>query len=221
MRGRADAGKVEVDAAPAQAVRGVCLHEAVLDGDLRAHALQAFEVVVHGPRADVAATGEGDARPAEAGKQRAEHGERGPHLLDQLVGGFKRCQRGGVDGDGPVLREARPDAQMPQQVQQGQDVADAGDIGQDGLAVLGEHGGGEDREGGVLAAAQSHVAREASSAHGLYFLQRRVLLRGRGRRRLMFWKRRGAMPAPRSPVFVITSVQYTRLGADCQARHKG
>ena len=64
------------------------LDVAVLEVDLGAHGLQALQVLVDGPGADGAAAGQGHPGLAEAGQQRPQHQHRGPHGLDQLVGGL-------------------------------------------------------------------------------------------------------------------------------------
>ena len=111
------------------------LDKAMLDRGHRAQPLQALQMVIHRPRADVAAAGQGDTRLAEPGQQRPQHGERGAHLLDQFVRGFVGSGSGGVNGDDAVFGEFRLNAEVAQQVQQGQDIADAGNIGEDRSAL--------------------------------------------------------------------------------------
>ncbi len=85
-------GHVEVDGGPAEA-RALGVDVPVLQGDGRAHGLEALEVLVDGPRADGAAAGERHPRRAEAREERAQHEHRGPHLLHQLVGRLGAAHR--------------------------------------------------------------------------------------------------------------------------------
>ena len=86
--GSGDGHHVGGDARAAQAAaagRQARHHVAVLDLDLRAHGLQALDVLVHRPRADGAATRQRHPRAAKARQQRAQHQHRRAHGLDQLV----------------------------------------------------------------------------------------------------------------------------------------
>ena len=69
---------------------------AVLHRDLRAHRLQALDVLIDRPRADRAAARQRHRRLAEAGQQRAEDENRGAHRLDELVGRLARGHLGGA-----------------------------------------------------------------------------------------------------------------------------
>ncbi len=61
---------------------------AVLDDDLRAHGLQALDVLVDRARADGAAAGQRDAGLAEPRQQRPEHENGRPHGLHEVVRRF-------------------------------------------------------------------------------------------------------------------------------------
>ena len=58
----------------------------MLEPDRRAHPLEAADVQVHGPRADLIAPGHRDLRTTASSEQRAEHDDRRAHLPDELVG---------------------------------------------------------------------------------------------------------------------------------------
>jgi hypothetical protein len=62
----------------------------VFDGDLRAHRLQPLDVLIDRTRADGAAAGQRHTGLAETRQQRAQHQDRGPHGLDQIVGRLDR-----------------------------------------------------------------------------------------------------------------------------------
>ena len=68
-----------------------------------AHFLQAVDVQVDLPRADVAAAGHRHPRAPGPGQERAQDKDRGPHPADQLVGGLDLIDARGVDGNGVPL----------------------------------------------------------------------------------------------------------------------
>ena len=79
--------------APSQPL-GDRVHVAMLDLDLRAHCLQALDVLVHRPRADAAAAGQRHLGATAAREQRPQHQHRGAHGLHQLVAGDRVLDRG-------------------------------------------------------------------------------------------------------------------------------
>ena len=112
--GRPDARELQDDPCPAQAV-GPGLDEAVLGVELDAEAAQRAQVPVDGALAEVVASGHRHLGPAQAGHERAEDHDRGPHGLHQLVGGLGHRVGRRVDGE-DVTIEAHLRAHGPQQV---------------------------------------------------------------------------------------------------------
>ena len=70
-----------------------------VDGDLRPHLFERFEVQVDRALADGAAAGQGDLAVAEARQQRPQNQDGSPHRLDDVVGCRGLGQAAGVDGD--------------------------------------------------------------------------------------------------------------------------
>ena len=92
-----DTWEIEVNFGSNQAVRGYSFNEAMLDSDSDPHLLQALQVKINWPGADIAASGQRHTGPSKASEKRSENGKRGAHLLDQLVGSFMRNQVGRVE----------------------------------------------------------------------------------------------------------------------------
>ena len=86
--GGPDAGELEQDPGPGE-LRGPGRHVAVLHPHLGPQGLQGLQVHVDGTGPEVVTPRQGDAGLAEAGQERAEDHDAGPHLLDQLVGGLR------------------------------------------------------------------------------------------------------------------------------------
>ena len=156
-------GIVERHHGAAQAVAGD-FDEAVLDLDRGAELLQAADVKVDAPRADVAAPGHGDRGPAEAGDHRAHHDDAGPHAPHELVGGAVVQVFRGVDAQLAVV-EGHVGAQRAQHLDHGEDVGDARHAA-DSRRLVGQQARGHQLERGVLGAGQDDLAREpATAAH--------------------------------------------------------
>ncbi len=105
--------------------------------DLGAEGTQAVDVEVNRPRADGAASRKRHLGPAEAGQQRPEHQDGGPHGLDQLVGGAKGLDGGRVDLHLHALVHGKLDPHPPEELHGGGDIVEVRDIA-DGHRVIGE-----------------------------------------------------------------------------------
>ena len=92
----------------------------------RTHLFKAFEVLIHGTRANSAAAGQGDLRPAEAGKEGAEAEHGGPHGADEVIGGLVDQRAGGhIHG---MIRIGTVAAENFQKLERGVDVPQIGDV---------------------------------------------------------------------------------------------
>ena len=116
-----------------------------------------------GPRADGAAAGERDHRLAEACEHRPQDQDRGPHRLHELVGGEQLANRRAVDLDVHALVHHQLHPHAAEQLHGGGDVLQVGDVSHLDRAV-GEQGGGEDRQRGVLGARDADLAFEGDPA---------------------------------------------------------
>jgi hypothetical protein len=133
--GAGDGRDVEVDVGAAQATGGHHdLDVAVIERDLRAHCLQALEVLVDRARADRTASGERHPGAPVARHERAEHEHRCAHLLHELVG---RVGLGDRDAAHLDHRRAHLDAEahVAEQLGGGLDVAEVGHVAEHVLAV--------------------------------------------------------------------------------------
>jgi hypothetical protein len=143
------------------------LDEAVVDADLGTQRLQALDVQVDRARADGAAAGQRDLGIAELRQQRAQHQHRGAHSLDQLVGRDVAVDAARVDGHRIALVDDAG-AQASEQLGGGEHVVQARHVG-DPHRRIGQQGGAEDRQYGVLGAGNADVALEpgATGDHDL------------------------------------------------------
>ena len=160
---------IEYDMRTAQAV-GTRLDEAVFDGHLRTHCLQARYVQVHGPRADRAAARQGDVGLTETGDQRTQHENRGAHGLHEFVRRLAAIHSPGIDFDAePVIdRHFRP--HHLQQRQHRRHVLEVRDIADDDRA-RGQQGSGEYGQGGILGARDVYRAGEPDAAADRQLIQ--------------------------------------------------
>ncbi len=176
--GAGDGDGVEEDGGPLEAALDPRADVAALDADLRAHGLEAAQVQVHRPRADGAAAGQRDLGVAEAGQQRPQHQDRGAHRLDQLIGRIAVLHLGAIELDRHLLAHHRLHAHVAEQLQGGGDVLQVRQVA-DGHRLVGQQGGAEDRQGGVLGAADPDLAVDRPAAgddqlvHGASRLRRR------------------------------------------------
>ncbi|MNT30693.1 hypothetical protein D3C72_1665010 [compost metagenome] len=147
---------------------GAGVDEAVLDGDLGAHRLQALDVLVHRPRADAAAARQGDAGLAEARHQRPQHEDRRAHGLHQLVRGLGRIDVGGGQrGRGAV--NVGPGAHLAQQLEHRARVLQVRHV-VDGDGIGGQQAGAQDRQRRILGARNPDLALERAVALDLEFV---------------------------------------------------
>ena len=154
-------GNGERDVGAVQPVGGR-LDLAVAELERRAHRLQPGDVHVDRPGAEVVAAGHRQAHPAAAGEQRAEHVDRRPDALDELVRArpasrSPSLRRRSTPGD---RRPTTADADRLQQLAEDRHVDDRRHVRQLVLAV------GEDRrrhqlEHGVLGARARRSCRAA------------------------------------------------------------
>ena len=107
--------------------------------------------------------GQGDLGAAIAGDQGPEDQDRGPHLLDQLVGGVGLLHGAPVDVD-HRRGDLDLEAQRPQELGHRDDVPQVRHVAE-GVVPVGQERGAEDGESGVLGAADGHLAFESSAAY--------------------------------------------------------
>ena len=140
---------------------------ATLDGDLGAERLKALEVKVDGAVADDAAAGAGDLGHLLAAEEGTQHADGGSHLADDLVGGLGPDLLGADldDAAGPL----HLGAELAEDGEHVMDVAQVGDAVDDAF-LLGEEGGREDREGGVLGTSDADIAFEAAASVNEYLI---------------------------------------------------
>ena len=154
---------VEVDLDPAEALGGG-LDVPGLHADAGPHLLQGLEVEVDGPVADGAPAGQRDAGLARARHQGTQHEHRGPHGLDQVVGGLDGGELPGLDLDDAADPELDLRAHVGEEPPHGADVPHLGDIGEhDGLVR--EEGRADVGQGGVLGPRDAHRALQGPAPH--------------------------------------------------------
>ena len=151
---------LEFDLGPAETV-GLGPDVAVLEGDGRAELLQPGDVEVDRTRADGAAAGQGDDRLAEAGDERAENEDRGPHGPDELVGRFVRPDLRDAQGH-PVPGRAVGAAEIGDERQDGLDILHLRDIREPDLLARQERCG-DRRQDGVLGPAHADLTLQAKA----------------------------------------------------------
>ena len=160
--GAGDADRLEADLGAAQPLRPR-LDVAVLHLDLGAHPLQRGEVQVDRARADGAAARQRHARAALAGDQRAEHEHGGAHRLDEVVGRLDGAQGARPHLDGAADAELDLGAERLEHAAHGADVAHLGDV-REHHGLVGQQGGAQVRQGGVLGAGDADRAFEGPAA---------------------------------------------------------
>ena len=142
----------------------VAVDVAAVEPERRAHLLQALEVQVDRPGADRAAARQRDARLARAGQQRAEHQDRGAHLAHDVVGRLGAGDRAAERQRAAVVADRIDgDAVLGQQQAHGLDVGKPRHVAEH-QALVGQQGGGHQRQGGVLGAADDDLAGERPAA---------------------------------------------------------
>ena len=160
--GAGDGDAVKVDPRAAQPVAGVGLDVAVRLIDACAENLEAGDVQIDRTRADGAASGQRNARPPGARRQRSQHQARRAHGLDQLVGRLRRrdfpCFEAYV-----IISDVDRRSDIDQQPLHGADVAHLGNAAQrDGLG--GQQRGRQSGQRRVLRAAGRNRAGEGAAA---------------------------------------------------------
>ena len=145
------ARELQDDAGADEAV-AVALHVAVLGDEARPEVLEGAQVEVDRPVAEVVTAGHRDPGGAVTGEQRPEHDDRGPHLLDELVGGDRRHVVGHGDLEvtvGPTALVAHLGPHGPKHVGHDRDVADHRDV-VEAVQARGEQAGGHELQDRVL-----------------------------------------------------------------------
>ena len=137
---------------------------AAVQRDPGAHLLQALQVQIDRPHADVAPARQRHTRLAHPSQQRTQHQERSAHLAHDVI------RRLGI-GDRPADRQTPPVIVQPvhrhavlrQQLVHGLDVGQARHVRQH-QPFVGQHPRGHQRQGGVLGAADGDLARQRPAA---------------------------------------------------------
>jgi hypothetical protein len=148
--GGADRDQRELDHGALQAVRRLGIDIAVGEVKLGAQLFKPMQVQIDGPRADGAAAGQRNLGMTVAREHRPQHQNRGAHLAHDVV-------MGGVVGDATCIQRQHPAlrqacdlaAQRSQKFGHGGDIGQPGGIGQ-GQRLVGQQGGGHQRQAGVL-----------------------------------------------------------------------
>ena len=122
--------------------------------NLHLKGLQPLEMKVDRPGADGATAGKRDPGRAKTGQERPQHQHRGPHGLDQVIGGFVAVDSGGVDLH-QVPVPFHPCTERLQHLDGGIDVAQKRHIA-DLVDTGGQDRGDKDRQSGVLRPADRH-----------------------------------------------------------------
>ncbi len=129
----------------------------------RAHRAEGVEVRVQAPAADHVAAGRRHHGAAKAREQRAGEQERGADPLGELALDLDLVHAGGAQrhlvGPAPVDLNADRAEDLEHRL----DVADAWHVAHDDL-VLGQDGGGEDRQRAVLVPGRDHRAGQRDAA---------------------------------------------------------
>ncbi|MNO64464.1 hypothetical protein D3C76_551920 [compost metagenome] len=149
--------------------RGLGLDVAALDGDLRAHRLEAADVQVDRTRTDGATARQRHLSLAEARDHRAEHQDRSAHGFHQLVRCDQGLDAGGIDLDVELLVDHRLHAHATEQFDHGGDVVQVRQVAYGDRSVR-QQGGGKDRQRGVLRAGNANLAVEGRAASNDQFI---------------------------------------------------
>jgi hypothetical protein len=136
----------------------------MLDRDLCAHRLQAFDMLNHRAGADLAATGQGHLGHAHSGQQGANAEETGPKAVHQLVRGRGAIDVSPVEFEG-VAGAANLAAKTHQHVAHAHDVGERGYVAKPDL-VPGKQASRHQHQGGILGSADAQLSAElAATAH--------------------------------------------------------
>ena len=153
---------------------GENLHVALVDPVSGAERLEAFQMKIDRAVADDAAAGQGDRRLLLAAEQGTEDADGGAHLPHDLVGRDRfdvlRADRHGA------ARPLHLRAEMGEDLQHVVDVAEIRNVVDDDR-LFGEQGGGENRQGRVLGAADFDGARQRVAAvneNFIHVLRKRI-----------------------------------------------
>jgi hypothetical protein len=138
------------------------LDEAVTGDEVRPHVREPVYVEVDRPRTEVVTSGHRQPGVATARQQWAEHHDRRPHLVDELIGRFGRKPVGRRDVDDEDISLASDtDAKRAQHVRHDLHVDDVRHVAQL-VTPLGEQAGGHQLQRRVLGAPRPHRARKGT-----------------------------------------------------------
>ena len=135
----------------------------VLNGDFRAHRLQAFDVLIHRTCANRAAAWQRHPSLAKTRQQRPEHQYRCAHGFDQIIGCFGADGSVGMDGDFIVFQWRDIHAEFTQQFHRRANITQIGHIAQL-HRVAREQSRAHNRQCGVFCTAHTNVTIETQFA---------------------------------------------------------
>ena len=140
---------------------------AVIDLELNTQGLQAEDVHVDLAGADVAAARHGNDGLAEPRKKRSEHGRRGTHLDDEVVGGLPGVDASGINLENVLVNDLDLGAEVLEHLAHDVNVRDVGDVGERGHA-RGHERGRHKLEGRVLCSLDRDRTGDGIAALNLY-----------------------------------------------------
>lgn len=172
--GGADRNLIEVDVRPLQAL-GISVDETVFDADLGTQQLEALDVLIDGTNAEIAPAGHGNTGLAKTPQQRADEIIAGTHVLGELVGDGGFGEGGSIDNSRSAAELFHCGAHGAQHTEQQLGIMDVGDIFQH-TAAAGQHGGGNNGNGGIFRAAGGNFSVELLRAVYNEFLHWAILV---------------------------------------------
>jgi hypothetical protein len=126
-------------------------------------------VQVDRPRADGAAAGQRDIRPAVTRQHRPQHQDRGTHGPDQFIRGDKIVDGGGIDLDIEFFIHDQFHPETPEQLHGSGDIVQMRHVAH-GDRLTRQQGRRQDWQGGILGAGDTHFAVERTATGNNQFV---------------------------------------------------
>ena len=161
--------RIHDDTRPFQATIYAGMHIAVGHLDIGAHGLQPPQMDIHWPRTDGTATGQRHRGLAEMRHHRTQHQNRGAHGLHQLVGRGKFLDGRGVHFHIEAIIDHHMYPHATEQLDQGSHILQVRQVAH-GDRLVGQQGGSQNRQGGVLGAGNSNFAVQTATARDDQFI---------------------------------------------------
>ena len=166
--------QVDLSAGQTAKPRDLGAHQAAAHIYFGPHSHKALNVLVDGPRAQIAAAGQRHLGPAEAAQQSAHQIIAGADLAGQLVRHLTVADIGAVDVHGGAVDGAHIRPQIPKDLEDPRDIADLGNI-LDTADALYQQGSGKNCHRGIFGAADLNGAVEGTATANLIFIQAKHL----------------------------------------------